>query len=194
MSLEGLHPRFDLLYYFPVPTCHFTVSTCLSRTCFQGSFGLDFYTKTDFCVTSQLYINRNSKVLEDRSKKFMSNPLLSLKFSYFDLILACDGMDFFLFPRCYLTLSYHCRWRLALEWLWERHWIPTLYLPVKIGKWYYTSFFFKWCTRRRCFPSSGLPKLVILAWGTSSITMQSEITRFGCSVKPLVLPANCRKK
>lgn len=62
----------------------------------------------------------------------------------------------------------------------------------KIGRWYHTTFFFKWCTQRRCFPSSGLPKLVILAWGTSSVTMQREITWFRCSVKPLVLPANCK--
>lgn len=112
----------------------------------------------------------------------MSNPLLSLKFSYLDLIPACDGVGV-------LTLSYYCHWRLALESLWGRHWIPALHLP---GRWYYTTFFFKWCTQRRCFPSSGLPKLVILAWGTSSITMQREVTRLSCSVKPLVLPANCK--
>lgn len=50
-----------------------------------------------FRVTSQLYISRNNKVLEDfLSMEFISNPLISL--NYADLVPACGGMVFF-FPQ-----------------------------------------------------------------------------------------------
>lgn len=160
VSLEGLHPRFDLLYYFPVPTCHFTKSTCLSSTSFQGSSGLDFHTKTDFCVTSQLYINRNSKVLDNWSKKFISNHC-----SLWNPVMwiLCDEL-FFSFPKVLshpqLPLPLETYFRVTLGKALNSYPVPS----CKIERWYYTTVFFKWCTQSRCFPSSGLHKLVILAW------------------------------
>lgn len=134
VSLEGSHVRYDLVYYFSISTCHFTTSTCLLSTFFQSCSGLDSVQKKLtclFCVTNQLYISRDNEVLEDLlSMEFISNPLISLKLDYPDLVPACGGMGFFfLSPRCYLALSSHC-W-LALQWFWERHWISTLFLPVK---------------------------------------------------------------
>lgn len=69
-----------------------------------------------FCVTTQLCISKDSKVLEDLlSMDFISNPLIFLKLDYPDLVPACGGMLFSSSPRCFLPLSSQYHWRFALQ-------------------------------------------------------------------------------
>jgi len=75
-----------------------------------------------FRVTSQLHVSGDNEVLEDMlSMEFISNPLISLELDYPDLVPVCGVAWLFLSPRCYLVLSSHCHWRLALQSLWKRH-------------------------------------------------------------------------